>query len=54
MPANENDSLFKKNRRAVKKYLLWREQLNREEPEEPEEMDKNYEVRLEIASLTYK
>ncbi len=49
-----NEELFRKNRQAVKKYLKWREQRNREEAEEPEEMDKNYEVRLELISLTCK
>ncbi len=44
--------LYKKNRRAVRKYLKWREQINREaEDEEPEEIN---EYRLEINSLTCK
>lgn len=46
--------LYKKNRRAVKKYLKWREQANREEPEEPEEPEAVNEYRLEITSLTCK
>jgi hypothetical protein len=56
MAAKENDGLFERNRIAVKKYIQWREEINREEEaeEEPEAINKNYENNLEIASLTYK
>lgn len=48
-----NEELFRKNRQSVKKYLKWREQMNREEAED-EEPEAVNEYRLEINSLTYK
>ena len=49
-----NEELFHKNRQAVKKYILWRNELNREEAEEQEEPEEINEYRLEINSLTCK
>jgi len=47
-----NEELYMRNRSAVKKYLQWREQMNREaEDEEPETIN---EYRLEMNSLTCK